>query len=41
MIELRYDPVNPFLGIYTEKIIIQKYACTLMFIAALLTITKT
>ena len=41
MIELPYDPAIPFLGIYPDKTIIQKDACTLMFIAVLLTIAKT
>ena len=41
IIELPYDPAIPFLGIYPDKTIIQKDACTPMFIAALFTITKT
>ena len=36
-IELPYDPAIPLLGIYPEKIIIQKESCTTMFIAALFT----
>ena len=40
-IELPYDPAIPFLGIYLEKIIIRKDACTPTFIAALSTIAKT
>ena len=40
-IELRYDPAIPLLGIYLEKTIIQKDACTTMFIAALFTIART
>ena len=40
-IELPYDPAIPLLGIYLEKTIIQKDACTPMFIAALFTIAKT
>ena len=40
-IELPYDPEIPLLGIYPEKIIIQKEACTTMFIAALFTIART
>ena len=40
-IEPPYDPAIPLLGIYPEKIIIRKYTCTPMFIAALLTIAKT
>ena len=40
-IELLYYPAIPFLGIYLEKIIIQKDTCTPMFIAALFAITKT
>ena len=39
--ELPYDPAIPFLGIYLDKTIIQKDACTPMFIAALVTIAKT
>ena len=39
-IELPYDPAIPLLGIHLEKTIIQKDACTLKFIAALLTIAK-
>ena len=40
-IELPYDPAIPLLGIYLDKTIIQKDACTPMFIAALFTIAKT
>ena len=42
-IELPYDPVIPFLGIYSKKMKtpIQKDTCTPMFIAALFTIAKT
>ena len=40
-IELPYDPAIPFLGIYPEKILIQKDTCTPMFIAALFTLAKT
>ena len=40
-IGLPYDPAIPLLGIYLEKTIIQKDACTPMFIAALFTIAKT
>ena len=39
--ELPYDPAIPPLGMYPEKTIIQKEACTSMFIAALFTITRT
>ena len=39
-IELLYDPAIPLQGIYPEKTIIQKEACTTMFIAALFTITS-
>ena len=39
--ELPYDPAIPFLGIYLEKIIIQKDTCTPMFTAALFIIAKT
>ena len=40
-IDLPYDPAIPLLGIYLEKTTIQTYTCTTVFIAALLTITKT
>ena len=40
-LELTYDPAIPLLGMYLDKTIIQKDTCTPMFIAALLTITKT
>ena len=40
-IELPYDPAIPFLGMYLEKTIIQKDACTLIFIAVLFTKAKT
>ena len=40
-IELPCDSAIPLLGIYLEKIPIQKDICTLMFIAALFTIAKT
>ena len=40
-IELPYDPAIPLLGIYPEKIIIQKVTCTTMFTAALFTIPRT
>ena len=40
-IELPYDPAIPLLGIYLEKTIIRKNACTPMFIAALFTIART
>ena len=40
-IELPYDPAIPLVGIYPEKTIIQKESFTKMFIAALLTITRT
>ena len=39
-IKLPYDPAIPLLGIYPEKTIIQKDACTTMFTAALFTIAK-
>ena len=39
-IELPYDPAIPLLGIYPEKTIIQKDACTPMFSAALFTIAR-
>ena len=35
-----YDPAIPFLGIYSDKTIIQKDTCTPMFIVALFTIAK-
>ena len=40
-IELPYDPAIPLLGIYLEITIIQKDACTPMFIAALFTVART
>ena len=42
-IKLSYDPVILFLGIYLEqmKTLIQKGACTPMFLVALFTIAKT
>ena len=39
--ELPYDPAIPLLGIYLEKTMIQKLTRTPVFIAALLTISKT
>ena len=39
--ELPYDLAIPLLGIYLEKIIIQKDRCTPVFIVALFTIAKT
>ena len=39
--ELPYDPGIPLLGIYPEETIIQKDACTVMFITTLFTIVKT
>ena len=40
-IELPYDPAISFLGILPDKSILQRLACTLMFIGALLMIVKT
>ena len=40
-IELLYDPTVPFLGIYPDKTMIQKYMCTPVFIVALFIIAKT
>ena len=40
-IELPYDPAIPLLGIYHEKNIIQKDACTPVFTAALFAMAKT
>ena len=40
-IELPYDPAIPLLDIHPDKTLIQKDTCTPMFIAALVTITKT
>ena len=40
-IELPYDPAIPLLGMYLEKVIIQKDTCTPVFIATLFTIAKT
>ena len=40
-IELPYDSAFPLLGIYLEKTIIRKDACTSVFTAALFTLVKT
>ena len=40
-IELSYDPEVPLLGLYLDKIFLEKDTCTLMFIAALFPIAKT
>ena len=40
-IELPYVPAISLLGIYLEKTLIRKYACTPMCIAALFTVAKT
>ena len=40
-IEIPYDPAIPLLGIYPEKMIIQKDTCTALFIEVLFTITGT
>ena len=40
-IELPYDPAIPLPDIYQHKTVIQKDACTPMFISALFTIAKT
>ena len=39
--ELPYDPAIPLLGIYPDKMFLEKDTCTCMFIAALFTIAKT
>ena len=39
--ELPYDPAFPLLGIYPEKIIIEKATYTTVFIAALFIIART
>ena len=39
-IKLPYDPAIPLLGTYPEKTIIQKDACTPMFLSALFTIAR-
>ena len=39
-IELPYDPAIPLLGIYPEKMIIQRDTCLPMFTAALFTVAK-
>ena len=38
---MAYDPEIPFLGIYLEKMLIQKDTCTSVFMAALFTMVKT
>ena len=40
-IEISYDPAIPLLGIYPEKITVQKDTCSPMFIEALFTIPRT
>ena len=40
-IELPYDPAIPFLGIYPEKIMVQKDTCTPIITAVLFTTAKT
>ena len=40
-INVPYDPATPLLGIYPEKTTVLKDTCTLMFIAANFTITRT
>ena len=40
-IELPYDPAIPPLGMYPEKILIQKGTCSPMFLEALFTTAKT
>ena len=40
-IELPYDPINLFLGIYPEKTVTRKDPCAPIFIATLFTIAKT
>ena len=40
-IQLQYESTIPLLGIQSEKTIIEKDTCTLMFIAALFTIART
>ena len=40
-IELPYNPAIPLLGIYPEKMLIQKQSCTTMFITVLFTIART
>ena len=37
---IAYHPAIPFLGIYPEKIMIQNYTCTPVFIAVLFTIAR-
>ena len=40
-IDLPYDPAIPVLGIYPEKNMVHKDACSPVFIAALYTVAKT
>ena len=40
-LELPYDTAIPLLGIYSDKTLLKKDTCTRMFIAVLVTITKT
>ena len=37
---IAYHPAIPFLGIYPEKIMVQNYTCTPVFIAVLFTIAR-
>ena len=39
--EFPYDPATPFLGIYLDRTVIQKHACTPTFIGTLFTAAKT
>ena len=39
--KLSYDPAIPPLGIYSEKMIIEKDTCTPKFIVALFTVART
>ena len=39
--KIAYDPEIPHLGINSDKTIIEKDACTPVFLAALFTVTKT
>ena len=39
-IEIPNDPAMPLLGIYLDKMLIEKDPCTLVFIAALFTVAR-
>ena len=40
-VKLLFDPTIPLLGIYPEKTMTERDACTLVFMAALFTVART